>query len=82
MVLTRIIVETLKRRVWKQPITPTSLFFFFLRNTVAVQWVSYAVHETHKPLFSIKFLLKMDSTSFFTHLKIILLQCFQFSTNK
>ena len=81
MVLTRIIVETLKRRVWKQLITPVS-FFFFLRNTVAVQWVPCAVHETHKPLFSIKFLLKMDSMTLFTHLKIILLQYFQFSTNK
>ena len=81
MVLTRIIVETLKPRVWKQLITPAS-FFFFLRNTVTIQWVPCAVHETHKSLFSINFLLKMDSMTLFTHLKIILLQYFQFSTNK
>ena len=43
------------------------------------QWVSYTVHETYKSLFSVKFLLKMVYTAPFIHLKIILLQCFQFS---
>ena len=37
------------------------------------------VQGTHKPLFSTTFLLKMGLTALFTHLKIILLQCFQFS---
>ena len=32
MVLTRIIVETLKPRVWKQLITPVSFFFFFEKH--------------------------------------------------
>ena len=36
------------------------------------------VKGTHKPLFSVKFLLKMGLTILFIHLKIILLQCFQF----
>ena len=44
-----------------------------------LQWVSYTVHETYKSLFSVKFLLKMVHTALFIHLKIILLQCFQFS---
>ena len=33
----------------------------------------------HKPLFSSKFSLKMGPIALFTHLKMILLQCFQFS---
>ena len=41
--------------------------------------VPYTVHETHKPLFSEKFSLKIGPTTLFTYLKIILLQCFQFS---
>ena len=44
----------------------------------AFEWVPYIVHATHKPLFSHKLLLKMDLMSLFTHLKIILLQCFRF----
>ena len=44
-----------------------------------VQWVSCTVHETHKPFYSATFSLKMGSTALFTHLKIILLQYFQFS---
>ena len=44
-----------------------------------IQWVPYIVHRTHKLLFSTKFLLKMSLTALFTHLKIILLQYFQFS---
>ena len=38
------------------------------------------VYETHKPLFSHKLSLKMGLIVLFTHLKIILLQCFQFLT--
>ena len=34
--------------------------------------------RTHKFHFSVTFLLKMGLTALFTHLKIILLQCFQF----
>ena len=42
---------------------------------------SASVHclRTHKLHFSTTFLLKMGLTVLFTHLKIILLQCFQFS---
>ena len=43
------------------------------------QWVSCTVHRTHKPLFSAKNSLKMSPTALFIHLKIILLQYFQFS---
>ena len=34
------------------------------------------MHETHKSLFSATFSLQMSHTVLFTHLKIILLQCF------
>ena len=37
------------------------------------------VHRSHKLHFSTTFSLKMGLTSLFTHLKNILLQCFQFS---
>ena len=50
----------------------------FHRN-VSHQWVSCTVYETHKPLFSATFSLKIGSMALFTHLKFILLQCFQFS---
>ena len=58
-------------------------FFFFF--SWAFLWllaflvVQCTVHGTYKPLFSTKLLLKMGFTALFTHLKIILLQCFQFS---
>ena len=39
----------------------------------------YTVHGSHKLHFLETFSLKMGSTVLFTHLKIILLQCFQFS---
>ena len=59
-------------------------FFSFLKHVSlalgTVQWVPCTVHETHKPLFSTKNSLKMGLMALFTHLKIILLQCFQFST--
>ena len=44
----------------------------------AHQWVPCTVYGTHKSHFSATFSLKMDSTVLFTHLKIILLQYFQF----
>ena len=37
--------------------------------------------RTHKFHFSVTFSLKMSPTILFTHLKIILLQCFQFSVS-
>ena len=43
------------------------------------QWVPCTVNETHKLSNSANFSLKLDPTVLFTHLKIILLQCFQFS---
>ena len=49
-------------------------FFFSCVQSLAVG----PMHETHKPLFSIKLSLKIDLTTLFTHLKIILVQCFQF----
>ena len=60
-----------------------SFFSFFLASSFCgcwlFQWVSCTVHETYKPLFSTKYSLKIGSTTLFTHLKIILLQYFQFS---
>ena len=38
----------------------------------------YTVHGSHKLYFLSTFSLKMGPTALFTHLKIILLQCFQF----
>ena len=56
--------------------TVQSWIFFSLFNpsvhTVHCLW-------THKFYFSATFLLKMSLTVLFTHLKIILLQCFSFS---
>ena len=43
------------------------------------QWVMCTVHGTHKLHFSSIFSLKIGPTVLFTHLKIILLQYFQFS---
>ena len=43
------------------------------------QWVLCTVYETHKSHFSATFLLKIGLIVLFTHLKIILLQYFQFS---
>ena len=58
-----------------------SFFFFnsrfcwlFSMNIALVYYL-----QTHKFHFSATFSLKMGPTSLFTHLKIILLQCFQFS---
>ena len=56
-----------------------SRFFFLRRALIEFQWVSCTVHEIHKSLFLTKLSLKMDPTALFTHSKIILLQCFQFS---
>ena len=63
----------------------SSLFFFlfflklFSAKLMLFWWVPCTVHEIHKPLFSTKLSLKMSFMSLFIHLKIILLQCFQFS---
>ena len=46
---------------------------------LAHQWIPCTVHKTHKSHFSTTFSLKMGLTVLFTHLKIILLQYFQFS---
>ena len=65
-------------------LSPLFLFFFFgkvnFHVICTVQWVSCTIYGTHKPLFSTKLSLKMGPTTLFTYLKIILLQCFQFST--
>ena len=58
-------------------------FFFFLMHAFqktqsTVQWVLCTVHGTHKYFIQEK-KLKMGPTTLFAHLKIILLQCFQFS---
>ena len=56
------------------PFWPTKL-----SQECVCQWVLCTVHGIHKPLFSTKLSLKMGLIVLFTHLKIILLQCFQFS---
>ena len=63
-------------------ISPFFFFFFLVQpalvdfSTVNSAFVHYS--RTHKFHFSTIFSLKMGSTALFTHLKIILLQCFQF----
>ena len=54
---------------------PSYNFLTFLPWTV----LPCTVHRFHKLHFSITFSLKIGLTVLFTHLKIILLQCFQFS---
>ena len=60
----------------------SDFFFFFpqphylTKSTVNSALVHYS--RTHKFHFLAIFLLKMGPTALFTHLKIILLQCFQF----
>ena len=65
-----------------------SLFFFlFLASAAVIDQVSseqllYIIHGFYQLHFSIIFLLKMGPTILFTHLKIILSQCFSvFSFN-
>ena len=55
------------------------IYFFFRRALTEFQWVPCTVRGTYKPLFPTKLSLKMSPTALFTHLKIILLQCFDFS---
>ena len=64
----------------------SNFFFFFLAaqfefsiNFKPHKWVPCTIHETRKPHFSATFSLKMGLKVLFTHLKIILLQYFQFS---
>ena len=65
-------------------------FFFFFFNAYEQQqhysctWIHCTGDKVHcsqdlQPLYSEKKILKMGPTALFTHLKIILLQCFQFS---
>ena len=57
---------------------PSHNFLTFLPRTV----LPCTIHESHKLHFSTTFSLKMGFTVLFTHLKIILLQCFSvFSFN-
>ena len=59
-------------------------FFFFFQKAcfcgfMSHQQVPCTVNGTHKSLFLATFSLKMGPTTLFTHLKIILQQCFLFS---
>ena len=63
------------------------IYLFFLLSTAKVNFStvnSVSVHcsWTHKYYFLTTFSLKMGLTALFIHLKIILLQCFQFQQNK
>ena len=53
-------------------------FYFFSRECWLFEWTVHCL-QTHKNHFSTTFSLKMGLTILFTYLKIILLQCFQFS---
>ena len=68
-------------RVYILKITFCFVFFFFSCTVWPSQsWTvyEYTIHGFHKFYFSVTFLLKMDLTALFTHLKIISLQYFQF----
>ena len=62
---------------------PFLLFLFLLctRFTISrdIEYCSYTVHRTHNYFIQKKKILKIGSMTLFTHLKIILLQYFQFS---
>ena len=60
---------------------PFLVFFFFFFFLTTCQHL-YTIHRSHKFHFSTTFSLKIDLTALFTHLKIILLQHFQFQQNK
>ena len=69
-------------------VSPLFLFFLFILVVIfeffffRVHHISaglYIVYGTHKLHFLATFLLKISPTVLFTHLKIILLQYFQFS---
>ena len=58
-----------------------NIYFFFPAVTFLLffcEQSSYTIHGSHKLHFSATFSLKMSHTVLFTHLKIILLQCFSF----
>ena len=55
------------------------LFFSVQCTFQQHKWVLCTVHGTYKFHFSATFSLKISLTALFTYLKIILLQCFQFS---
>ena len=77
--------------VWIALISAASVFpqffFFFFFSAAMVdpffcEQCTYALFTNpHKLHFLSTFLLKMGLTALFTHLKIILLQCFQFSVS-
>ena len=56
----------------------SSIFLTFQPLFISL-WVLCTTYETHKLHFSVILSLKMGLTTIFIHLKIILLQCFQFS---
>ena len=62
-----------------------SLFFFhafkLLETSFTVHHYSHIFHGTYNHSIKKKYILKMEPTALFTHLKIILLQCFQFSVS-
>ena len=61
---------------------PLFFFFFFKPQLLTIlRWTvnGCTVHGSHKLHFLTTFLLKIDPKELFIHLKIILLQCFQFS---
>ena len=90
----RLHLDSLKLRLRLHLVLLFFFFFFhaFWRNAVTVHWTvaakvdfstinSVSVHcsQTYKFYFLVTFSLKMGHTVLFTHLKIILLQYFQFS---
>ena len=57
-----------------------SVFELALHVCVFFLWIPCTVYGTRKYFFPVKTTLKLDPTVLFTHLKIILLYYFQFST--
>ena len=63
------------------PSSSSSFFFFFflMHTNYTVQETLCTVHGTHNHFIYNKNILKIGLTTLFTHLKLILLQYFQFS---
>ena len=59
----------------------SSCIFLTFQPLFISLWVMCTVHVIHKLYISATFSLKMGFTILFIHLKIILLQCFQFSVS-
>ena len=78
-------------QVWWKGTEKSNIYSYYLWTVIIYIWlfnsllsshpsVTFTIYKTHKLYFSTTFWLKIDITKVLTHLKIILLSYFQFST--